>query len=248
MTLKLKQLATTFICLLPAPFIKPSLLRLLGHRVNSGAKIGFSLVIVDFLYLGENAKIGNFNIIKIGRIVLHTGSRIGSLNVLKGRFDVVINSKAAILRLNLITRGFVQGLTFRPKLYLGNHSQLTSFSSVDLTSTVRIGEDTVLGGKGIQIWTHGFIHMPNRERVLILGKVSIGDNVYIGAMSCISAGVTIASEISIGAHSSVGSNLIEPGVYVSAPLRHLVRQPDERLSRFEKIPVNGAELIYRKST
>jgi UDP-3-O-[3-hydroxymyristoyl] glucosamine N-acyltransferase len=75
------------------------------------------------------------------------------------------------------------------------------------------------------------------------GKVDIGRNVYIGSQSCIGAGVHIGDAITVGAHSSVATDLTEPGLYVSQALRHIAGTPYARLGAHQT--VDGPALVER---
>jgi len=243
---KFKKIVTSVICILPITFIKPLLLRLLGHRVQSGAKIGLSFLYVDHLYLSSDISIGIGNIIKTRRLIMKNGASIGKMNYISGYFDLWLYSESVIVNLNTITRGRLRWMNRCPKLRLGKRSQISSFSSIDLAETAWVGDDCVLAGKGTQLWTHGFIHLKDRSRKLICGQVRLGDNVYIGAHSCISAGVKIGDDVSTGAHTSIAKDLITPGLYVSAPLRLLEGEPEERLNKFKRLTPDGKVEYFRK--
>ena len=85
------------------------------------------------------------------------------------------------------------------------------------------------------------------ERAYIIGPVRFGDNVYIGSMSCISPGITIAHNVAVGAHSSVAASLLEPGVYVSQKLRYIAKAPEERLEGLKRMPdLNNQRVFWRE--
>lgn len=245
--MKIKKWLTMLTCLLPITAIKPPLLKMLGHRVGSNVKIGISLILVDKLFMCDSSKIGMGNVIRVCHLVLKNQAQIRNLNFISGNFDVWMDREAFIINLNIITRGGIASRWRRSKLRLGRRSQISSMSNIDLTETVWIGDDTVLAGKGIQIWTHGFIHFKDRSRHLVCGRVTFGKNVYVGARSCISAGISIADDVAIGAQSSVAKDLAEPGLYVSAPLRLISGSQEDRLEKFAKIDNNETrQSYYRK--
>ena len=243
--MNVKKILTTTICLLPISRIKPFLLNALGHKVSYTSKIGFSLILTDQLSLDSEATIKRFNLIKIPRIVLRKKSKIGNFNYIGGDFDIILKNDSIISNLNIISRGQVQWKKPRSKLIIGRKSQITSLSTVDLAASVIIGDDTVLAGKGIQVWSHGFIHDKTRTRNLVVGKVIIGSNVYIGAKTCINPGVTIGDDITIGTGSVVSKDLLEYGLYVSAPLRFLKFDPEIRIQNLTRINVRG-QIYYKK--
>lgn len=243
--MKMRKLFTFLICLIPLCQIKPFLLNMLGHKISAGVKIYFSFVWVDLLILRKGALIKSFNVIKSTRVFMGSGAWIGKLNYIGGDFDLLLKDDAKIINLNVISRGGGKWKSPRSKLILGRHSQITSLSTIDLAASVLIGEDTVLAGKGIQIWTHGFIHMKSRRRNLITGKIKIGDNVYIGARTCCNPGVFIGNNITIGINSIISKDIIEEGLYVSSPMRFVAFDPESQLKTFSAVNVDDFSYYER---
>lgn len=230
---------------MPFSSIKPFLLNLLGHKVSKNAKIGLSIIVAQKLVLGNSASIGHLNFISISKICLKSNARIRNVNYLKGNFDLLMKSFSIIINFNLITRGSVDWAPPCSKLVLGKNSQITSFSSIDLAASVILGNDVVLAGKGIQVWTHGFVHDYNRNRYLVTGKVILGNNIYIGARTCINPGVRIADDVTVGVNATISKNLNRPGLYVSHALRHLEFNPHQRLESFQRV-INNESTYYQK--
>lgn len=54
------------------------------------------------------------------------------------------------------------------------------------------------------------------------GKVTIGNNVFIGVETTILKGVTIGNDVIIGAKTLVNKDCIEPGVYAGNPVRFIM--------------------------
>lgn len=77
-----------------------------------------------------------------------------------------------------------------------------------------------------------------------IGKVKIGNNVFIGAESIILLGVTVGDNVIIGAGSTVTHDIPENSVAVGSPAR-VISTLDEYLekerSAMKKIPCYGAE-------
>jgi acetyltransferase-like isoleucine patch superfamily enzyme len=215
---------TAVICVLPFPPIKPALLNLIGHRVHRSVRIRPSLVTVRSMVLGPSVSIGFANWLAFDRLVMREKAYIGSLNHVHGDFSVQLGYEAAIGNRNRINRGPYLGERRPARLKMGELSKITASHYVNLIRSVTFGDFSALGGAGSQIWTHGFVHHEKgRGRDEISRPVTIGNNVYIGSMTCINPGVTIADGIAIGAHSSVAGNLSQPGMYVSQRLRHIAR-------------------------
>lgn len=208
---------------LPSVLARPAL-NLLGFRLSRRSRIGFSLVFCRSVALDEGARIGHLNIINVNRLVLRTNAYIGRANLLWGPFDVLLGPSAGIGSENRLQRGR-RGISSGPsRLVLGELAKITASHRVDCTQSVRLGAFTTLAGAGSQIWTHGYMHETSGAgRYRIDGRVTIEDNVYIGSACFISMGVRIARGIVVGGGTAVSHSLVEPGLYVSAPIRHLPR-------------------------
>ena len=244
----MKKIATLLVCLLPS-FIASKLLRRLGHMVAENARIGLSIIYVDYLYLNENAKVGHFNLISCDRIYLDKRAYIGRNNIMWGPFSIILKTKGAVGNGNKITRG-KQGRVTSGKsfLRLGELSKITANHRLDLTRTIRFGDYSTLAGTSSEIWTHGYVHEqtgPGRYRVD--GAVSIGNNVYLGSRCIITGSLSIASGCQVGAGAVVSKSITEVGFYVSQALRKLPLSdmPELRddLKRDSRI---STEIVYVK--
>jgi len=213
---KIKKYLTFFICLLPIYKLKNYILNFLGHKISYNSKIGFSVILVDKLNLDTNTKIGNFNLIKINKVKIFENSIINHFNFLRGNFTIKLQKDSSIKNLNVITRGNVFENVYSSYLYLGEKSQISSLSSIDMADSILISKNSILAGKGIQLWSHGFYHDHLEKRNLIVGKIKIGRNVYIAARVVINPGITINNNINVGINSAITQNLTDAGLYFSS--------------------------------
>lgn len=242
---RLRRVLTAATCLLLPAFAKPCALRLLGHRVHRSARIRMSLVTVDRLWLGRNTRIGRLNSIAGRRLVLRENAYIGHLNWISGTVSIGLGENAAIGHRNHINGGDVPGESRRAQLRLGTWSKITAGHFVNVGETITLGKYTTIAGYGCQLWTHGFVHMSEGlGRGEVRGRITIGDNVYIGSNSTLQPGITIASAVSVGAHASVAKSLLEPGVYVPQELRYFPRTPEERLAKLDRIEEPSSGYVY----
>lgn len=224
-------------------------LPLLGHTVSPKTKIGFSILYLDKLVLGENARIGHFNVIAARRLVLRESAQIGTLNVVRGPLSLWLQKDASIGNRNVVARAR-QGVTYSTaQLRLGERTKITAGHKIDCAASIIFGAFSILAGAGSQLWTHGYVHAqtgPGRYRVD--GEIRIGDNVYLGSRVIVTGSVRIANGTLVGAGLTVARNLSEPGMYVSAPLRRLPI-PDDPTTRNDMMQLDHAwlvETVFRK--
>ncbi len=223
----IKKYATALACLLLPRMLKPCALSLIGHRIHPSARIGFAIIWVDRLFMGPRATIGHLSVISCRKLLMRHCSGIGNMNFVRGPIGLYLDRRASIGNRNVVVSARAplsgQAVSY---LWLGSLAKITASHMIDVTRSIRIRQNSTLAGKGSQIWTHGYVHAhsgPGRAR--IDGRVSVGENTYIGAMSCISPSVNIGNSITVGSHSSVATDLLEPGVYVSARLRYIGGNP-----------------------
>lgn len=220
-----------------------SLLRLRKYRV------GLSLIITDELQLDDDVYIGHFNFIRVHKLVMKKGARIGNLNFIKGSFELLMDEKSEINLQNKITsRMDFLSAKGRSTLSLHYHAKIGVKHLLDLTDNIIIGKNSMLAGANSQVWTHGFYFSKEGEGVSrIDGEVCIGRNCYLGARCVICAGVSIPNTTTIGANTCVTKSLLKSGLYVNQPLRFIDFDPDIAIEKYG-VPIDslGDTKVYRK--
>jgi acetyltransferase-like isoleucine patch superfamily enzyme len=243
-----KAILTLLVALLLPPAAKPSLLRALGHRVHNTARIGASIIWRTRLYLDKGSRIRSANLIMCRKLLFRERSLLGWGNVMKGPFNARLGFIARIGNRNFMSSGRpVPPGKAPPVLWLAEDARITGQHALDLTRSIKLGRHSHLAGRQSQVWTHGYIHArTGYERARVDGAVFLGNNVYIGAFSCISPGVRVADSITVGSHSSIARNLDKPGVYVSQALRYIDSDPyaaREELERDDDL--NDPDVRYK---
>lgn len=184
------------VALLLVPFpslIKKATYRLLfGYHFGRGVKIGLSAIVADKCVIGEQTRIGHFNILyrtkdlRIGsRVIIGVGNRI------LGGDLVEIGDRCQIFRFNEIN-SILDPLVLGdcdPVLKVGAGSVITVNHKIDFTDRVEFGENVVFAGRNSNIWTH------NRQKS---GPVTIGRNCYVGA------NVQFIANTSVGEYCVIG--------------------------------------------
>ena len=206
--------------------------RIKTHVIGKGTRIGFSFVLCDEMKLGTNVKIGHLNFIHIKRLDLGKSTKILHLNVIKGPISVCFVDGAWIHSQNKIS-GPVLDFEREQAFVLGKDSIVMMKCLFDITSSIKIGKNTTIGGAGVQMWTHAF-YVGRKKRARVDGGIRIGDNCYIGAYAVVCSGCSIADSTSIGANATVSKSISVPGLYVSQPLRYIEFDADKSISNLTK--------------
>lgn len=121
-------------------------------------------------------------------------------------------------------------------------------SEVDITRPwlVSIGNDVQIA-RGVLILTHGYDWSVLRgkygEMLGSSGKVSIGNNVFIGANSTILKGSQIGNNVIIGAGSLVSKKLEDNMVYAGNPAKRICTLEEYYNKRKEKQLEEAKELV-----
>jgi acetyltransferase-like isoleucine patch superfamily enzyme len=192
-----------------------------GYRISSDSSIGPLNLIDCRAVTMSGAAIGSCNVICADSFQAERGAEVRRFNRFRHLNRVVLREGAIIVGRNSFV-GAVDGLSPYDRLrnlHIGRNSVITRSHAIDVTDTVRIGDDVTLAGSGIQIWSHGF----DLNHVRVQAPVTIGNTVYIGSRSTILAGVDICDHVSIGAATVVSRAITEPGFYVS---NQLLRKAD----------------------
>lgn len=226
-----RKLLAVLTLLLPSTAFKSTVMRMLGCRVESSARIGHSWLEVDSLRMSSGSKIGHCNYVKARFVALGDCAEIGHMNQVRGPIGLDLREKAAIGNGNVIKRAEHPVVWGRSVLSLGLLSKITASHLIDCTRPVKIGNYSILAGAGSQLWTHGYLHAPNGPgRFRIDGRIEIGDNVYIGSRCVINAGVRVSSGVTVGSNSCVSKSLHTAGLYVGQRLQYIELDYQQRLA------------------
>ncbi len=243
----MKAVLTLLVALLLPPAAKPWLLRALGHWVHTSAKIGPVIVWRTRLYLDKGSRIRPVNLISCRKLLMRERSLLGWGNVMKGAFNARFGYVARVGNRNFMSSGRPVAPGMAPSvLWLAEDARITGEHAIDLTRSIKFGRHSHLAGRQSQIWTHGYVHArTGYDRARVDGSVFLGNNVYVGAFSCISPGVRISDSITVGSHSSIARSLERPGVYVSQALRYIDTDPYEARINLERDTHDGQDRDVR---
>lgn len=245
----MRNIITCIVTLLFPKFCKPFLLNLLGHSVDSSAKIGCSWLKVPKLILEKDAWIGNFNIITSGHLFLAEKAFIKKFNkIVAPSLEILIDSNGSIGSRNNISRLDAPITYGKATLKLGVWGQIVHGCSLDCTRSIYIGNYTTIGGSATQFWTHGYYHASEGiERIRVDGEIHIGDNVYVGTRCTFMPGIKIGNAINIGANCCISKSLEVSGMYVSQSLRFIENDIDKLRKKLNRVEGHDlCEEVYEK--
>jgi len=244
----MKPYITAFIAFLLPNKLAFIILNMMGHKIHSSARIGWSWLQCRYIEMGENTKIGHLNLIRINELVLASKASIRQFNRMKGPLDVHMESEAAIGNSNSIYRGDFPITTGTAKLALGKLAIITSKHHFDCTRSISIGNYTTISGFSCQFWSHGFYHADTgRKRIRIDGEIVIGNNVSVGSRCLFNPGVRVGDCINIGGNCCVSKSLLTPGLYVAQPLRNINNSMEAIQAKLEKDEDFKLFDVYKKA-
>lgn len=218
----MKKLAATIICLLPLSRLRILLYRLLpGYRISGSSHIGWLTRIVCDRVDVTDSFIGCLDRIECRTFTMATGAHLRNNNRITLVRDFSIGAGSAIVSSNTFIGNYIAANPHREycDFAMGGNSVIGCSCRFDLTDTITIGDNVVLGGIRTSIWTHGFDTARNK----IQSPVTLGNDIYIGSESLVCQGVRICDGTVVGAGTVVSRSVDEPGFYVS---NQLLRKSD----------------------
>jgi acetyltransferase-like isoleucine patch superfamily enzyme len=219
--------------LLPSP-LKKLVYRLRGYRIGPGVSLGLGSVISgEEVEIGAHTRVGFFTVIRGRRIRLGAHVRIGAATILDTPFlelgdGTKINEQV-----------FVGGLQFPDSaLIVGRNCQIMQMTFINPTCSIRIGDDTGIGGDcllfGHSSWLSRLEGYPVEFEPIEIGRsVSLAWRVFV------LPGANIGDGAVIGANSLVRGEIPGHCLAVGFPARVVSRPPDfpRELSQAEKAAI-----------
>ncbi|RMG84291.1 MAG: hypothetical protein D6714_08240 [Bacteroidetes bacterium] len=243
----MKKLITAIIAFCLPSKMAVRLLNLLGHKVHPSARIGFSFLYLNGLYLDKNTRIGHFNLIVANKLLMRKGAFIKHLNRVRGAINLLFGEEAALATSNSVFRGEHPDAHSLSTLKLGKLGQIVAQNKLDLTRSISIGHHSTIGGYDGQFWTHGYVHeTQGKGRIRVDGEIVIGNNVYIGSRCTFNPGIYIADGCTVGAHVCVSKSLLKRGMYVAQPLRMINQDINKIRFRLKRDYDHLIEEVYEK--
>jgi carbonic anhydrase/acetyltransferase-like protein (isoleucine patch superfamily) len=210
------------IALLPS-FVKRPLYRwLFGFRIGSRTTVGLALLDARDVSLGEETRIGHFNMIThVGLLEIGCHARVGMLNIIRGGERVSLNDYSEVIRLNVLNAIPDHDCTTEPQsvLEVGAGTVITSGHRIDFTDRVTLGKNVIIGGRNSSLWTH------NRQET---APIEIGDFCYLGSEVRLAPGAKLPTECILGLGSVLTGEIREPRSLVAGVPAKVVRPLNEK--------------------
>lgn len=199
---RLRAVIIALAWILPASPVKNRLLRRLGHAVHPSAVARSNIVL------------------KVTRITMGPGSRIGRWNVIKDLRLVSIGERASVGRLNVISAHPVYKRLYPDgaSLVAKSNSFITSRHQLDCSGSITLGSFSTIAGHETKILSHS---IDVREDVQVAHPVVIGDRSFVGARCLILGGASLPSHSVLAAGSVLArsKSVSESGLYAGVPAK-----------------------------
>lgn len=174
-----------FTVILPWRIRRIILILFYNANIDKSARIGYSIIHVEAIDIGEHVKIGHFNLIKgLTHLRLSEYVSIGNFNWISA--------------LSLKNAKRFQKTSRFPSLAMGKHSAITQHHRLDCSGKISIGEYSIVAGYGTQILTHSIDLEKSVQSVL---EIDIGAYTFIGTRSILLPGSNLPRYSVLGAGS-----------------------------------------------
>jgi acetyltransferase-like isoleucine patch superfamily enzyme len=179
--------------LLPWRLKRFLLIRFFKYEIHPSAKIGYSWIYPKKLIMHSNSKIGNLNVaIHLDLISIGKYSSISRGNWITG-FPSKTNSKH-----------FSHQNERESKLLIGEHSAITKNHHIDCTSTITIGNFVTIAGYNSQLLTHSINILENRQDS---SPIIIGDYCFVSTNVVVLGGAHLPSYSVLGAKAMLNKKM-----------------------------------------
>ncbi|MCA1605447.1 MAG: hypothetical protein LC775_08260 [Acidobacteria bacterium] len=170
--------------LLPASRLKNRLLRMLGWRIATTARVGPSLFI------------------RVRMVSADRDARIGPLNVFRDLQDLDLGANSVIGQWNWCSASpALVAAGGKGSIELGRESAITSRHYIDASGGVVIGSFTTVAGVRSTFITHGIDWRANVQRCQ---SISVGDYCIVGSNNCLVPGAMVERGSVTGMGTTVG--------------------------------------------
>lgn len=209
-------------------FIKKIIYRLKGHKIGRNVSIGLGSVIIgNEVDIGSETKIGFLTVIRAKKIKINRYVKIGSFNFIDTESieigeDTRINEQVIIAGIK----------TPESRFCIGKRGIIMEYSYINPTKPIIMGDDCGIGGHCL-LFTHGSWLSQIDGFPVTFAPITFGDRVWLPWRIFIMPGVTIGSDVVVGANSLVTKNLPSNCLAAGSPAKIISENYPPQIS-FEK--------------
>lgn len=197
-------------------FLKVVFYKLKGYKIGENVSIGLgSVVIGKNVSVMANTRIGFFTVIRGRHITIERFVSIGSFDFID--CDCIRIGEDSRINEQVIIGGLK---TPTSSIDIGERTIIMEYSFINPTLPIKIGDDTGIGGHCL-IFTHGTWLNALNGFPFKYAPITIGNNVWLAWRVFILPGITIGSNVVIGADSLVSKNLPANSLAAGSPVKLL---------------------------
>lgn len=178
------------------------------------------------------------------------GAYLSPFNTAVGLDCVRLGDRSVINRgARLLVQRRWRDQSFEPELNIGADVAIGLNCTLSCMNRIEIGDDSTISDRVyIADTEHEFrdVRLGIRDQPLIVGKVRIGQRVWVGTGAVIAGAVTIGDNAVVGANSVVRSDVEPYTVVAGAPARPVSRYSHAR-KRWESVPRPAAAAAPRQA-
>lgn len=222
------MLSFVLVQLLP-PYFRKLVWRLMGQKIGTGVKVSyFAVVRSKSIALEDGARIDPFVIINTRKLTLKKRARVKSFSVIDTP-EFELGEDSTILQ-QVVVGGMV---TPRSKLIIGKRVKVFSFSFLNPTEPITIGDDVGIGGANY-IFTHGSWQNVLDGFPSSFGPVNIERGVWFPWRVFVMPNVTVGEFATIGANSVITRNIPARTLAIGSPAK-VVKTGDEYIRPLSEV-------------
>jgi acetyltransferase-like isoleucine patch superfamily enzyme len=193
----------------------------MGYKLAKTSFIGYSIINSNYLEMGENSRIGNFNIIKgLDKVVLENNAVIGNMNQISAYPS---NEKVY----------FQKNPKRFPELILGKHTHITNRHIIDCSDMISVGDFTIIAGYRSQLLTHEIDFIDSKQST---SPITIGHYCFIATDCTILKGAKLPDYSILGAKSLLKDSYEIPKyLYGGIPAKPLKLLDINKIQYFQRL-------------
>jgi acetyltransferase-like isoleucine patch superfamily enzyme len=191
----------------------------------------------------RNFSIGFGSYIDSNSIVINESCCIGNLVRIK-LLDTFVMGYNSTIGSNTVICGAKESNKVKKRSFkIGENTNILCSHYFDVVAPIELGNKVTIAGKWSQFYTHSFDIFGNR----IDGRISLGNNIYIGAGCIINLGVKICDQVVLQSGTIVNHSINESGVYTS---NHFSKRGEVRdftqSNIYEKFKLENGKVVLVK--